>query len=216
MRWVLAKKGGEEGGEGEGGGKGEDGGGGGFKRWIVCGHSVGGTMAVMLGMDGTVGSERDGEGRKWEGGIWGKEGGMDGLKAVVTLEGIYDFTACRDAHPQSRDIYDAFTTGAFGPEEEGGWERGNVLGCRRRIRDGVEVVVVGHSRDDELVEWEQGQRLIEVLEREREREGKGEVVRLVELEGKHAQIVKDGVAVGKCVDVAIAVLVEKAQAKEGG
>ena len=90
------------------------------------------------------------------------------------------------------------------------------MGCRRRIRDGVEVVVVGHSRDDELVEWEQGQRLIEVLEGEREREGKADVVRMVELEGKHAQIVKDGVAVGKCVDVAIAVLVEKAQAKEGG
>lgn len=176
-----------------------------WREWIVCGHSVGGTMAVMIGMDGT------GEG---EGGVWGKEGGMDGLRAVVSLEGIYDFTACRDAHPQLRDMYNAFTTGAFGPEEERGWERGDVLRCKRRIRDGVEVVVVGHSRDDELVELEQGQRLIGVLERERE--GRGEVVRLVEVEGTHSAVVRDGVAVGRCVGVAIAVLVEKAKAKKGG
>ncbi|KAF6236864.1 hypothetical protein HO173_005155 [Letharia columbiana] len=189
-------------------------------EWIVCGHSVGGTMAVMVGMDGTGGGGDDGrggkEGKEWERGVWGEEGGMDGLKAVVSLEGIYDFTACRDAHPRLRDMYDAFTTGAFGPEEEGGWERGDVLRCKRRVRDGVEAVVVGHSRDDELVEWEQGQRLIGVLEREREGEGEGEVVRLVEVEGKHSQVVRDGVAVGKCVNVAIRVLVEKARAKEGG
>ena len=188
---------------GEGLGEGER-----SREWIVCGHSVGGTMAMMLGMDGTAG---DGEEKRkeWERGVWGNEGGMDGLKAVVTLEGIYDFTACRDAHPQLRDMYNAFTTGAFGPEEERGWERGDILRCKRRVRDGVEAVVVGHSRDDELVECEQGQRLIGVLERERE--GKGEVVRLLEVEGTHQQIVRDGVAVGRCVSVAIAVLVEKAQ-----
>lgn len=165
-------------------------------------------MAVMVGMDGTGGGK---EGTEWERGIWGREGGMDGLKAIVSLEGIYDFTACRDAHPQLRDMYNAFTTGAFGPEEERGWERGDLLRCKRRIRDGVEIVVVGHSRDDELVEWEQGQKLIGVLKRERE--GKGEVVRLVEVEGTHSQIVRDGVAVGRCVGVAIAMLVEKAKAK---
>ncbi len=167
----------------------------------MCGHSVGGTMAVMVGMDG-MGEE----------GGWGREGEMEGVKGVVTLGGIYDFTACRDAHPGLRDMYNAFTTGAFGPEEEGGWERGDVLRSKRRMRDEVEVVVVGHSRDDELVEWEQGQRLIGVLEGERE--GRGEEVRLVEVEGTHQQIVKDGVAVGKCVDVAIGVLVEKAKAKQ--
>lgn len=175
-------------------------------EWIVCGHSVGGTMAVMVGMDGMGAGEEE-----WERGVWGEEGGMDGLKGVVALEGIYDFTACRDAHLRVRDVYDGFTTGAFGAEEEGGWERGNVLGCRRRVRDGVEVVVVGHSREDELVEWEQGIRLIGVLEGERERVGRGEVVRFVEVEGTHERVVKDGVAVGKCVGVAIAVLIEKAK-----
>lgn len=167
-------------------------------------------MAVVVGMDG----EGGGEGKEWARGIWGREGGMDGLKAVISLEGIYDFTACRDAHPWLRDVYNAFTTGAFGPEEERGWERGNLLRCKRRFRDGVETVVVGHSRDDEMVEWEQGQRLIGVLESERE--GRGEVVRLVEVEGTHSHVIRDGMAVGTCVGVAIGVLAEKARAKQVG
>lgn len=202
MRWVKNEQ------QGEGGGEWE---------WIVCGHSVGGTMAVMVGMDDDDGAEVVGGEEVWEGGMWGREGGMDGLKGVVALEGIYDFAACRDAHAGLRDMYDAFTTGAFGPEGERGWERGDVLGCGRGVRGGVEVVVVGHSREDELVEWGQGEGLVGVLEVKGKGKGEGgEVVRLVEVDGTHAQVVKDGVAVGRCVDVAVGVLVERATAKEGG
>lgn len=168
-------------------------------------------MAAMIGMDGMGKGDEEGG---WEGGIWGQEGGMDGLKGVVPLEGIYDFTACRDAHPELRDMYESFTTGAFGPEAEKGWERGNVLGCKRGVRDGVEAVVVGHSRGDELVEWEQGERLVGVLEGQME--GRVGDLRFVEVEGTHSQVVRDGVAVGKCVDVVIEMLVQKAKEKVGG
>lgn len=196
MRWL--KEQGEIGGEG----------------WIVSGHSVGGTMAVMIGMDGIQGSSAGKTTRGEREGMWGREGGMDGLVAVIALEGIYDFTACRDAHPSLRHIYDTFTTGAFGPEEEGGWERGDVLRCGRGFRDGVEAVVVGHSREDELVEWEQASRLVGVLLEEEGGKGTGgEEVRLMEVEGKHAEVMKEGVAVGKCVDVAIGLLIDKAKAK---
>lgn len=197
MGWL--KREGEGWGDGDGKGKG--------KGWIVCGHSVGATMAVMVGMDGMGDTGM----KEWEGGVWGKEGGMDGVKAVVALEGIYDFSACRTAHPALRTMYEDFTAGAFGPEEEGGWERGDVLRCERGVRGGVEAVVVGHSRDDELVEWEQGVRLVGVLE-----ERGGGLVRFVEVEGTHEQVVGDGVAVGKCVGVAIEVLVEKAGGGVGG
>lgn len=79
-------------------------------------------MAMMVGMDGTGSSSDKEGGGRWaeEGGIWGKEGGMDELKAVVPLEGIYDFVACRDAHEGTRELYEAFTAGAFGAEEGGG------------------------------------------------------------------------------------------------
>lgn len=80
----------------------------------------------------------------------------------------------------------------------------------RGVREGVEVVVVGHSRGDELVEWEQSERLVGLLE-----EGEGKEVQLVEVTGTHQAVVRDGVAVGRCVDVAVGVLVEKAEGKDG-
>ncbi len=168
-------------------------------EWIVAGHSVGGTMAMMLGMEPTKGGE----------GLWGKEAPMTGLRGVVSIEGIYDFVACRDAHPDFRDMYNAFTTGAFGLEEDGGWERGDILRCGRRVREGVKTVVVAHSREDELVEWEQAEGMMEVLGR-REKEK----ATLVESKGKHQEIVTKGVDIAKCVDVAIDVLL-KAKAGKG-
>ena len=98
-----------------------------------------------------------------------------------------------------RDIYDAFITGAFGPEEEGGWERGNVRSAGRRVARGVGVVVVGGSRGDELVEWEQ----VGFLEWG---EGEGRKV-VVELEGGHMDVVEGGVGVGRCVGRCVEVLV---------
>lgn len=160
-------------------------------QWIVAGHSVGGTMAMMLGMEVKSGNQ------------WGKEVTMLGIRAVVSIEGIYDFVACRDAHLSFRDLYDAFTTGAFGPEEDGGWERGDVLRCGRRIREGVEGVVVAHSRADELVEWEQAEKMMEVMDRTVK-----EKAVLVELKGKHQEIVTKGVDIAKCVDVAISMLLK--------
>jgi len=161
-------------------------------EWIVAGHSVGGTMALMLGME-----RKDGQAE------WGEERPMEGLKAVVGIEGIYDFVACRDAHPQLRDMYDGFTTGAFGPEEQGGWESGDVLRCGRRVGEGVESVVVAHSREDELVEWEQAEKMMRVLSRTE----KGKAV-LVELKGKHQEILTKGVDIATCVDVAIDMLLK--------
>lgn len=48
---------------------------------------------------------------------------------------------------------------------------------------------------------------------ESESERRGEMVRLVEVEGTHSHVIRDGVAVGTCVSVAIGVLAEKARAK---
>ena len=109
-------------------------------------------MAVMIGMDGIKGSSAE---NNWgeRGGIWGKEGDMNELVAIVALEGIYDFIACRDAHPSLRDIYDSFTTRAFRPEEEGGWKRGDMLRYKRGFRDKVEAIMMGYSRKDELMGW---------------------------------------------------------------
>lgn len=188
----------------------------GWGEWIVCGHSVGGTMALMLGMEAAPDGEEE---RKWPGGIWGTETPMPGLKAIISIAGIYDFAACRDAHPAARNIYDSFITGAFGPEAEGGWERGDLMRCGRRIREGVEVVLVVHSRGDELVEWGQGLGIVGVLEKagwEGRDGGKGRegVGILVEVEGGHQEVIREGEVVGMVVRRAVGMLVDRV--KGGG
>ncbi|KAI4245478.1 MAG: hypothetical protein L6R40_002539 [Gallowayella cf. fulva] len=113
---------------------------------ILVGHSVGATIAfaVALGLH---------EGREEK-----FKGPRERIKSVVGVEGVYDFTALRDAHAGFRDVYEEFTKGVFGDERHGGWEEGNIV---RMVREGgemdrVEVVVLGQSREDELVEWGQG------------------------------------------------------------
>lgn len=160
-------------------------------------------MALMLGMH-----------REGGDGGWGREanGAMEGLRAVVSLQGIFSFGLCRDRHLGSREVYDSFTTGAFGPESEGGWEKGDLIQCGRGVGEGVDVVVLGHSRGDELVEWEQAVGMGEVLGREG-REGVGVVV---EVEGGHQEVISGGEGLGRCVVVAVAMLVERSKGGRGG
>ena len=73
--------------------------------------------------------------------------------AIIPLCGIYNFKSLRDAHMDHADIYNAFTTAAFGTEDEGGWERGNCT--EGEIGGEVKAFVIGHSQEDTLVDWGQ-------------------------------------------------------------
>ncbi|KAL8736213.1 MAG: hypothetical protein Q9166_000368 [cf. Caloplaca sp. 2 TL-2023] len=168
---------------------------------VLVGHSVGATiaLAVALGLDYRDDDDED-----------GFRGLRKRIKAVVGVEGIYDFTALRDAHAEYRGVYEEFTNGAFGDEKDGGWEKGNIV---RRVREGgemngVEVVVLGQSREDELVEWGQ----VEIMERVLKEKGwqagddgkgKGKEVTTVELEGGHDEIWGKGEELTRCVEVAV-------------
>ncbi|KAI4171046.1 MAG: hypothetical protein LQ343_004583 [Gyalolechia ehrenbergii] len=87
------------------------------KECILIGHSVGATIsfavALALDLDAAGTNER-------------RDRFDFVIKAIVGVEGIYDFTALRDAHVGFREIYEEFTTAALGDEGDGGWERGNV------------------------------------------------------------------------------------------
>ncbi|KAL8666574.1 MAG: hypothetical protein Q9202_001372 [Teloschistes flavicans] len=117
---------------------------------VLVGHSVGATIAFALAM-GIEDRVHDGAGDA-------VVGVRMRIRAVVGLAGIYDFTALRDAHAEHRGLYEGFTNEAFGAEEDGGWERGNIVEAVRKLKGimgGVELVVLGHSKGDELVEWGQ-------------------------------------------------------------
>lgn len=131
---------------------------------------------------------------------------------IVPLCGIYNFTALRDAHPANADIYNTFTTAAFGPEDagesmEGGWERGD---CTKGvIRDEVRVVVMGHGKEDTLVEWGQVEEMAGVMDKVNEgNSGDGGARRalLVEVNGDHDEVWEGGVQVAGCVDAAMKAL----------
>lgn len=133
------------------------------------------------------------------------------VRAVVGMAGVYDFTTLRDAHLSARAVYDDINTGVFGPETResggewaGGWERGKVNGREWRA-EGVEVVVLGHGRADVLVDMGQAEGLVRELE-EGGRGPKEPVVRLVECEGNHDEMVNVGKEIGRCVGVAVSVL----------
>lgn len=165
---------------------------------ILVGHSVGATIAfaVALGLH---------EGREEK-----FKGPRERIKSVVGVEGVYDFTALRDAHAGFRDVYEEFTKGVFGDERHGGWEEGNIV---RMVREGgemdrVEVVVLGQSREDELVEWGQVEMMEETLRgngwcREGQVEEGGKEVMAVELKGGHDEIWERGGELARCVRVAV-------------
>lgn len=188
----LWKNGGGGGGDADkdGGGGGLEGGGG----IILAGHSVGATLCLhaaprlLSSLQELQSATR--------------------VRAVVGLAGVYDFTALRDAHLGARAMYDEINTGAFGAEKHddsggewrGGWERGKIKGGEWRA-EGVEVVVLGHGRADELVDMGQAEMLVRELE--------DPVVRTVECKGNHNQMVNVGEEVGRCVGVAVEVLLGK-------
>ena len=169
---------------------------------ILVGHSVGATIAFALALEWVHRDDADRD---------DVEGLMHNITAVVGIEGIYDFTALRDAHLDYRSIYEDFTNGAFGAEADGNWERGNVV---RMIADGMEmgktaVVVLGQSREDELVGWGQvammGQALREKDWRKGAEDGEGvaKEVLIEELKGGHDEIWEKGEQLAKCIALAV-------------
>ena len=168
---------------------------------ILVGHSVGATIAFGVALGLGLGDHSDGE-----------EALSKNIKAVVGVEGIYDFTALRDAHWGYRDVYEEFTSGAFGEEKTGAWERGNVGRMvregAREMEEGVEVVVLGQSRGDGLVEWGQVEGMERALrERDGWREGGEGVpakeVTVLELEGGHDEVWERGEGLARCITVAV-------------
>lgn len=189
---------------------------------ILCGHSVGGTLAVHAAAALLAKASEEGNNN------------IPPVRAVVSLAGIFNFKKCRDAHEPFGHLFDAFLTAAFGgPDEigrwavadlysepsdddagktstlegEGGGGGNTVVEVLKREGRGV-VVVLGYSKEDELVEGEQGKGVATVLLQgrgQKEEEG-GLRVRLVECNGGHDEIVDRGVEIGRCVGVAVDLL----------
>ncbi|KAF1953413.1 alpha/beta-hydrolase [Byssothecium circinans] len=177
----------------------------GVRRWVGVGHSCGATMLLQfvsgIGLDG-----RDHEGEN-------AADRLDGLEALVLLEGIYDIPILLRNHEPPRcgediaGIYRAFINGAFGEDRPGAGEVGarrksvyesvsptNGVYSREQWKGG-RLVVVGYSDEDTLVESEQGEVLVERL-REQGWSDEGaagdRVVEAKGLKGDHDDVWRNG------------------------
>ena len=179
--------------------------------FILVGQSVGGTMATLAGL--RKGSRDQTTTDDDESLLW------NNLTTAISLEGVYDFRRMRDNHLSSPylHVYESFITGAFGPEADGGWDRNDganlvrvVRDRQRCLRDGVRLLVLGHSRTDELVEFEQVERMAGAFKEV----GEGGRVKVVEAKGGHDEIVWDGTEVARVVGEVVGILL--AEKDRGG
>ena len=150
-------------------------------RYLLVGHSVGATLALQVAMKRYWGSQYEP--------TFALELNVLPPVAVVGLEGIYDVPALVARHAE-QPVYRDFVTNAMEPED---WAAASPVNADfgESWPDG-RVVVLGHSREDGLVEWEQVEGLREVLEGQGFADEGERRVRVVELEGEHDEVWRSG------------------------
>ena len=175
--------------------------------YVFVGHSCGGTLALQVAMSG---------GRKW-----GDEGEkQEGEKtpvprAVVPVEAITDIPALVTYHSEQA-MYKEFVVAAFGGETEV-WKAASPTSGRYGVEKGwkeAKLVIMAHSREDELVEWEQCDLMLETLRKQGweessvdggadENPGKQREVMVLELKGKHDEVWEKGGELAKAIETAV-------------
>lgn len=126
--------------------------------------------------------------------------------AILGVEGIYNFhLIIKTVPPKVRDNYVKPTQGAFGKDEEVWLEASpaqySAAAYTRSWGGGRHLVIVAHSREDELVDWEQVRAIREVFS---ERvEGDRIKFEVIELKGKHYEVWEKGQELARAIAEAI-------------
>ena len=154
-------------------------------EYVVMGHSCGATMLFQLAMRLIP-----------EGGDSGFGKEIGNPMALVGLEGLYDLPLLVKNHKHI-PFYRAFVESAFGGNEEFWKEVSPADGVFGYMWEDVGAIVLGMSKEDELVEWEQVEVMkhkLDVLRPDDERQ-----FRLVELSGSHDACWFHGVGIIKAL-----------------
>ena len=122
--------------------------------------------------------------------------------AIVGVEGIYDLRLLRHTHPE-HPAYQEFIEGAFGRRIWDQDEASPIIGKYGERWKNGRVVVVGHSRGDELVDWRQVESIQWRLSIEL-RVDRNDVV--LELRGGHDEIWEEGKEMARAIEVTLKVL----------
>ena len=122
---------------------------------------------------------------------------------IVGLEGIYDIPHLLATH--DHPVYQTILESAFGTDQSK-WKEPSPVNAKLKEKwTGGKVVVLAQSKEDELVDWVQTERMSDALWRERVK-GRRDVV--IGLTGKHEEIWEKGEGVGKAITKALEMLSE--------
>lgn len=172
------------------------------REYVVVGHSCGATLGFQL-LDGWL------------------SGGEDAVAlpvGVAGLAGLYNLPLLAENHADS-SAYEEFLQAAFGSDESV-WLRASPAGLGERLgRErwaGGRVVVLGESGGDELVEGMQRDVMARALGEGGWGEGvEGRDLMMLELEGGHDDIWREGKGVARAVECVVGRLFDVG-GREGG
>lgn len=169
------------------------------ERYVLAGHSCGATLALQVAMKRYWGSQYES--------TLALELNVVPPTAVVGLEGLYDLPAYVMSHVKEPVVQD-FIENAFGPEKEI-WKAASpaYADFEDSWQDG-QLVVLGHSNGDELVEWEQCALMEKALKAQTWKENSNErQLKVLELSGKHDEVWQDGKEAARAIGAAIEIVV---------
>lgn len=162
-------------------------------RYILVGHSCGACLVLQVAMKRYWGSQY--------GSTLALEMNVAPPLAVVGIEGIYDLPALVNYHDK-QPFYRHFTESAFGHSKT--WA--DASPTRSNLSQSWEngrLVVVAHSREDELVEWEQPDLMLKSLSSQGFKDSGKRQVKLLELKGKHDQVWQEGKEVARAIEFTV-------------
>lgn len=149
----------------------------GSKPWVLAGHSVGSTLAMMLVLSSST--------------------VCSNLYSLVLLAGIFDFRACAQAHPEEEAVYADMWNNALGHD----WSVANVcqhISRGQTVPETVRVLLV-HSVEDELVELNQSCMLLDAL---RSRQPDLDAT-LLKVNGSHTQVESGGIVIPQSLSIVL-------------
>lgn len=168
-------------------------------RYILVGHSCGACLVLQVAMKRYWGSQYES--------TMALELNVVPPLAIVGIEGLYDLPALVKYH-HDQPLYRNFTESAFGPSEAT-WASASPTNSKLNETWGDgKLVVIAHSREDELVEWEQPELMMKSLKTQGFKDSGDRRAKLLEVSGKHDQVWQEGTQVAKAIEYSITELLK--------
>lgn len=163
-------------------------------RYILAGHSCGACLVLQVAMKRYWGSQYQS--------TLALELNVTPPLAIVGIEGLYDLPALVKYHAD-QPLYRNFTESAFGANESD-WAAASPTHSdfRETWQDG-KLIVLAHSREDELVEWEQPDLMMKSLKAQGFKDSGDRRAKLLEVKGTHDQVWKEGSEVANAIEFTI-------------